>query len=181
MTGDLSEDTRRGTMDILSDTARRLTYRSRGRSLIEVVLVRTIFSIVMGRIHSSRMMIIPTMVSPIPFLLFDCFFIRRFVLLCFWWGLLVCCASETTFGRNGHRNDSGNDGWPRWPRPTIKWQDSTGCMGTMVQAMHLPMKRRHPYQEMAEYRHEAGRCRTIHFISTLSSFRPWHNISVWDV
>ena len=181
MTGDLSEDTRRGTMDILSDTARRLTYRSRGRSLIEVVLVRTIFSIVMGRIHSSRMMIIPTMVSPIPFLLFDCFFIRRFVLLCFWWGSLVCCASETIFERNGHKNDSGSDDWLRWPRPTIKWQVSTGCMRKTAPATHLPMKHQHLYQELAECRRNAGRCSTIHIISMLSSFRPWHYRSVCDV
>lgn len=84
------------------DVARQLTYRSRGRSIIEVVLV----SISILEFTSSS-------VAMLCFLscLFLCHSSRPLVSWFSLWGSLLSYVSAIISALNGHKNDSVNGDW----------------------------------------------------------------------
>jgi hypothetical protein len=98
-----------------------MTYRSRGRSLIEVVLVRLLRSLLFLFVAKS-------IVSSVFLLFAICSHIHLFPIL---FRLLPLshslldssqsCALEITFERSGHRNGKDRDGWQSWP-PATKTQ-----------------------------------------------------------
>jgi hypothetical protein len=131
-----------------------MTYRSRGRSLIEVILVRPNRNISMSFVFSSiewEMFVCSRMETlwctyffpssnPIS-LFFTClnwFPPRQFVLYVFWWVLLRCYVLATTSAPSELKRDSDKDDWRNWQLPIMQRQHK-GCM-RQIQIFLVPMK-----------------------------------------
>lgn len=104
-----------------------MTYRSRGRSLIEVVLVRR--DVPSSAVFSLLLFIAASHVSLLPSR-------RPFALSSFWWGSLRFFASATTFAPKERKKDNGSGGWRSWRQATTQRQQHKECMRQMPTIRH---------------------------------------------
>jgi hypothetical protein len=83
-----------------------MTYRSRGRSLIEVVLVSVVLLKSCRAYSSSQWFFIMSLT----YVVLGPYFNRQFALWSFWWGSSRFFVLATIFVRNEHKNDNDNGG-----------------------------------------------------------------------
>lgn len=104
-----------------------MTYRSRGRSTIEVIFVSDAGA-VSPSLPLSTLLRGPRRNARNDNLTIRFCAMHRPVALYFsWLALSQFYALEITFGRNGHKNVNGNEGWPSW-REIIQVEEIQGTM-----------------------------------------------------
>ncbi len=97
-----------------------MTYRSRGRSIFEVIVVSVmVMMTVLLRRPAVAIMLVQFSLTNGPFWSILGTKFRRFALLGFWWGLSLSCALEITSVPSGHKSDRDKDGSPSKMQITI--------------------------------------------------------------
>lgn len=117
-----------------------MTYRSRGRSLIEVILVRRCkprpaVDVLSTTTHQQESCVLMCYLSFLTLFANSNSRVRQCVLWYSWWGSLQFYASATISGQSEHKNDNGNDGWRNWRRQTMQ-RRRKGCTRRMPTIPH---------------------------------------------